>query len=58
MHSPDQFLQFQEITMATSTPNGQFNKPSDSLKGFVGNFCSQAPVHLTEADDAPRVAMT
>jgi acid phosphatase type 7 len=39
-------------------PNDQFNKPSDSLKGFVRNFCSQAAVHLPEADDAPRDAMT
>ena len=34
------------------------NKPSDSLKGFVRNFCAQAVVHLPEADDAPRDAMT
>lgn len=34
------------------------NKASDSLKGFVRNFCSQAAVHLPEADDAPRDAMT
>ena len=39
-------------------PTDQFNKPSDSLKGFVRNFCSQAAVHLPEADDAPRDAMT
>jgi predicted phosphodiesterase len=39
-------------------PNDQFNKPSDSLKGFVRNFCSQAPIHLPEASDAPRDAMT
>jgi acid phosphatase type 7 len=39
-------------------PNDQFNKPSDSLKGFVRNFCSQAAVHLPEASDAPRDAMT
>lgn len=39
-------------------PNDQFNKPSDSLKGFVRNFCSQAAIHLPEADDAPRDAMT
>jgi acid phosphatase type 7 len=39
-------------------PEDPFNKPSDSLKGFVRNFCSQAPVHLSEADDAPRDAMT
>jgi len=39
-------------------PNDQFNKPSDSLKGFVRNFCAQAPVHMPEADDAPRDAMT
>lgn len=34
------------------------NKPSDSLKGFVRNFCSQAAIHLPEASDAPRDAMT
>lgn len=34
------------------------NQPSDSLKGFTRNFCSQAAVHLPEADDAPRDAMT
>jgi acid phosphatase type 7 len=39
-------------------PSDQFNKPSDSLKGFVRNFCAQAHVHLPEADDAPREAMT
>ena len=39
-------------------PTDQFNKPSDSLKGFVRNFCAQAHVHLPEADDAPREAMT
>ena len=39
-------------------PNDQFNKPSDSLKGFVRNFCSQAAIHLPEAADAPRDAMT
>jgi acid phosphatase type 7 len=39
-------------------PNDQFSKPSDSLKGFVRNFCSQAAIHLPEADEAPRGAMT
>jgi hypothetical protein len=39
-------------------PNDQFNKPSDSLRGFVRNFCAQAALHLPEADDAPRLAMT
>jgi len=39
-------------------PHDQYNQPSDSLKGFVRNFCSQAVVHLPEADDAPRDAMT
>jgi acid phosphatase type 7 len=39
-------------------PDDQFNKPSDSLKGFVRNFCAQATVHLPEAKDAPRDAMT
>ena len=39
-------------------PNDVNNQPSDSLKGFVRNFCSQAAVHLPEADDAPRDAMT
>jgi hypothetical protein len=39
-------------------PNDEFNKPSDSLKGFVRNFCAQAAIHLPEADDAPRDAMT
>lgn len=39
-------------------PNDQFNQPSDSLKGFVRNFCAQAAVHMPEADDAPRDAMT
>jgi hypothetical protein len=39
-------------------PNDQFNQPSDSLKGFARNFCSQAAIHLPEADDAPRDAMT
>jgi acid phosphatase type 7 len=39
-------------------PNDQFHSPSDSLKGFVRNFCAQAAVHLPEADDAPRPAMT
>jgi hypothetical protein len=39
-------------------PTDQFSKPSDSLKGFVRNFCSQAALHLPEADDAPRDAMT
>jgi hypothetical protein len=39
-------------------PSDQFNKPSDSLKGFVRNFCSQAAVHLPEADESPRDAMT
>lgn len=39
-------------------PNDQFHQPSDSLKGFVRNFCSQAAIHLPEASDAPRDAMT
>jgi acid phosphatase type 7 len=39
-------------------PNDQFHQPSDSLKGFVRNFCAQAPIHLSEASDAPRDAMT
>jgi len=39
-------------------PNDEFNKPSDSLKGFVRNFCAQAAVKLPESDDAPRPAMT
>lgn len=39
-------------------PNDQFNKPSDSLKGFVRNFCAQTPLHLPEAQDSPRDAMT
>lgn len=39
-------------------PNDQFNEPSDSLKGFVRNFCAQAAVLLPEAQDAPRDAMT
>src|SRR5436309_9818200 len=39
-------------------PNDVYNKPSDSLKGFARNFCSQAAIHLPEADDAPRDAMT
>ncbi len=39
-------------------PIDQFNKASDSLKGFVRNFCAQAPIHLPEAQDAPRDAMT
>lgn len=34
------------------------NKASDSLKGFVRNFCAQTPIHLPEADDVPRDAMT
>jgi acid phosphatase type 7 len=39
-------------------PNDEFHTPADSLKGFVRNFCSQAAIHLPEADDAPRDAMT
>jgi acid phosphatase type 7 len=39
-------------------PSDQFNQPSDSLKGFVRNFCSQAAIRLPEADDVPRDAMT
>jgi len=39
-------------------PNDQYNQPQDSLKGFVQNFCAQAVVHLPEADEAPRDAMT
>jgi acid phosphatase type 7 len=39
-------------------PTDQFNQPSDSLKGFVRNFCAQATVRLPEAQDAPRDAMT
>jgi len=39
-------------------PNDQYHSPSDSLKGFVRNFCAQAAVHLPEADDVPRLAMT
>jgi acid phosphatase type 7 len=39
-------------------PNDQFHQASDSLKGFVRNFCSQAAIHLAEAQDAPRDAMT
>jgi hypothetical protein len=39
-------------------PLDQFHTPQDSLRGFVRNFCSQAAVHLPEADDAPRDAMT
>jgi hypothetical protein len=39
-------------------PLDQFHTPADSLRGFVRNFCSQAAVHLPEADDAPRDAMT
>lgn len=39
-------------------PADQFHSPQDSLKGFVRNFCSQSAVHLAEADDAPRDAMT
>jgi acid phosphatase type 7 len=39
-------------------PMDEFRTPSDSLKGFVRNFCAQAPVKLPEADDAPRTAMT
>lgn len=39
-------------------PNDQFHQPSDSLKGFVRNFCAQAPIRLPEAQDAPRDAMT
>ena len=39
-------------------PNDQFNKPTDSLKGFVRNFCAQAAIHLPEAQDSPRDAMT
>ncbi len=39
-------------------PNDQFHTPADSLKGFVRNFCAQAPVRLPEAQDAPRDAMT
>src|SRR5215472_8432890 len=39
-------------------PNDQFSQTSDSLKGFVRNFCAQASVHMPEADDAPRDAMT
>ncbi len=39
-------------------PGDEFNSPSDSLKGFVRNFCAPAAVHLPEADDAPRDAMT
>ena len=39
-------------------PNDPFNKSSDSLKGFVRNFCAQAAILLPEADDAPRHAMT
>jgi hypothetical protein len=39
-------------------PIDEFNKPSDSLKGFVRNFCSQAAVHTPEASDSPRDAMT
>jgi 3',5'-cyclic AMP phosphodiesterase CpdA len=29
-----------------------------SLEGFVRNFCSQAPVHTPEAQDATRTSMT
>ena len=39
-------------------PVDEFSQPTDSLKGFVRNFCAQAAVHLPEADDAPRDAMT
>ena len=39
-------------------PADQFHTPADSLKGFVRNFCSQAAIHLPEASDAPRDAMT
>jgi hypothetical protein len=39
-------------------PNDEFNTPADSLKGFVRNFCAQAPIRLPEAKDAPRDAMT
>ena len=39
-------------------PIDQFNKPGDSLKGFVRNFCSPTAVHLPEAKEAPRNTMT
>jgi hypothetical protein len=39
-------------------PSDQFHTPADSLKGFVRNFCAQAPVLLPEAKDVPRDAMT
>jgi hypothetical protein len=39
-------------------PLDQFHTPADSLRGFVRNFCSQAAVHMPEAQDAPRDAMT
>jgi hypothetical protein len=39
-------------------PNDRFHTPADSLRGFVRSFCSQAAIHLPEADDAPRDAMT
>jgi len=39
-------------------PSDANNQPSDSLKGFVRNFCAQSAIVLQEADDAPRPAMT
>jgi calcineurin-like phosphoesterase family protein len=39
-------------------PDDPNNKPTDSLKGFVRNFCAQAAIHVPEAQDAPRDAMT
>ena len=39
-------------------PTDPNHEPSDSLKGFVRNFCAQAPIKLPESDDAPRLAMT
>src|SRR5262249_45594215 len=34
------------------------DSPSPSLSSFVRNFCAQAPVHQSEAQDSARVAMT
>lgn len=58
MHYPAPILAIPGNHDGDVDPNDQFNQPTDSLKGFVRNFCSQAAIHLPEADDAPRDAMT
>ena len=46
------------ITTATSIPTTSSTSRPIRSKGFVRNFCAQAPIHLPEASDAPRDAMT